>query len=116
MTDRPLYRYEAKLIRVVDGDTIVLEIDQGFRQFRHDQHVRLLGVDTPELNGPDAWKAIAARQFTTMWFRDAPSVYIESYREREQDSFGRILARVFREGDPVPLNDALLAAGKAVKM
>jgi micrococcal nuclease len=116
MTDRPLYRYQARLIRVIDGDTVVLEIDLGFRCSIHDQHVRLFGVDTPELNGPDAMKAVDARQFTTMWFRDAPRVYIESYRDREeQDSFGRILARVYREGDPVSLNDRLLAAGKAVQ-
>lgn len=116
MTDRPLYRYSAKLIRVIDGDTVVLEIDLGFRCSIHDQHVRLLGVNTPELNGPNGLQAVDAKLFTTLWFRDAPTVYIESYRDRELDSFGRILARVFREGDPVSLNDALLAAGKAVQM
>lgn len=117
MTERPLYRYQAKLIRVIDGDTVVLEIDQGFRQFRHDQSVRLLGVNAPELHGPDALRGLDAQTFTTMWFRGSPMVYIESYRDHgEQDSFGRILARVFREGDPVSLNDALLVAGKAVPM
>lgn len=116
MTDRPLYRYSAKLIRVIDGDTVVLEIDLGFRCRIHDQHVRLLGLDTPELHGPDALKGIAAQMFTTTWFRSSATVYIESYRDQEQDSFGRILARVFREGDPVSLNDALLVAGKAIPM
>jgi micrococcal nuclease len=116
VTDRPLYRYSAKLIRVIDGDTCVLEVDLGFRHHIHDQHVRLLGVNTPELHGARALMGAAAQVFTQMWFRDAPTVYIESYRDREQDSFGRILARVFREGDPVSLNDALLTAGKAVQM
>jgi micrococcal nuclease len=116
MTDRPLYRYSAKLIRVIDGDTVVLEIDQGFRQFRHDQSVRLLGVNAPELHGPNALKGVDAQEFTRAWFRGSLSVYIESYRDEEADHFGRILAIIYRDGDPVSLNDALLAAGKAVPM
>lgn len=116
MTDRPLYRYQAKLIRVIDGDTVVLEIDQGFKQFRHDQHARLLRVNAPELHGPEASKGLDAQMFTQTWFMGHPAVYIESYRDREVDSFGRILVIIYREGDPVSLNDALLTAGKAVQM
>jgi micrococcal nuclease len=116
MKDRPLYRYAARLVRVIDGDTVILEIDQGFKQFRHDQSVRLLGVNTPEIHGPTASAGLDAQMFTRTWFLGFPPVYIESYRDREQDSFGRILAVVYREGDPVSLNDALVTAGKATKM
>ncbi|RLA42168.1 MAG: hypothetical protein DRQ64_00300 [Gammaproteobacteria bacterium] len=44
------YTYKAKVLRVVDGDTIDLEIDLGFRQFgKH--RCRLHGIDTPETYG-----------------------------------------------------------------
>lgn len=45
-----LYEYDAKLVKVVDGDTLDLEVDLGFN-IRHEIRVRLLGVDTPETYG-----------------------------------------------------------------
>ena len=44
----PAYRYRAKLVRVVDGDTIDLDIDLGF-YIRITERVRLEGVNTPEI-------------------------------------------------------------------
>ena len=44
-----MYTYEAKIARVVDGDTIDLEIDLGFHCFTK-QRCRLFGVDTPEIH------------------------------------------------------------------
>ena len=37
------------LIRIIDGDTLVLFVDQGFRNFTL-QHIRFKDIDTPELN------------------------------------------------------------------
>jgi micrococcal nuclease len=45
-----LYRYKARCWRVVDGDTLDLEIDLGMR-FSSRQRVRLLGLNTPEVHG-----------------------------------------------------------------
>ena len=42
-----MYTYKAKLIRVIDGDTIDAEIDLGFGVFMR-QRVRLYGINTPE--------------------------------------------------------------------
>ena len=42
-----IYEYRAKCIRVIDGDTVHLEVDLGFRMSCH-HHFRLLGIDTPE--------------------------------------------------------------------
>ena len=42
------YEYNAKVIDVIDGDTIVVDIDLGFDVKLANQKVRLLGVDTPE--------------------------------------------------------------------
>ncbi len=40
--------YEAIIKRVIDGDTIVVDIDLGFNMWIHNEHVRLLNIDTPE--------------------------------------------------------------------
>ena len=50
------YKYRAKLIRCVDGDTADLEIDLGFYMTARIR-CRLLGVDTPERGQPDYKKA-----------------------------------------------------------
>jgi micrococcal nuclease len=45
-----MYEYRAKLLRVVDGDTVDLQVDLGFR-ILHNIRVRLAGIDTPEIFG-----------------------------------------------------------------
>ena len=47
------YEYHAKVTEVVDGDTVVIDIDLGFDVVFIKQKVRLLGVDTPESRTSD---------------------------------------------------------------
>lgn len=44
------YTYEAKVLRIVDGDTIDVEIDLGFSTYRRER-IRLYGINTPETYG-----------------------------------------------------------------
>jgi len=43
------YEYHAKVINVVDGDTIVVDIDLGFNVVLSNQSVRLLGVEPQKI-------------------------------------------------------------------
>ena len=43
-----MYEYKATIIKVVDGDTVDVDIDLGFDTWLHNQRIRLYGVDTPE--------------------------------------------------------------------
>jgi micrococcal nuclease len=45
-----MYNYEGKVLRVVDGDTLDIDVDLGFK-IHHIIRVRLVGVDTPEVYG-----------------------------------------------------------------
>ena len=47
-----LYEYKAHLIRVIDGDTVVMQLDLGFNTFSK-QILRLVGIDAPEKRGRD---------------------------------------------------------------
>ena len=47
-----MYTYKAKCLRVIDGDTIVAEVDLGFSTFKR-VNVRLLGIDAPEVRTRD---------------------------------------------------------------
>ena len=43
-----MYEYNCRIVKVVDGDTIDVDIDLGFDILLSNQRIRLNGVDTPE--------------------------------------------------------------------
>ena len=43
-----MYEYRCKILRVVDGDTVDVDIDLGFGVWMHKERIRLHGIDTPE--------------------------------------------------------------------
>jgi micrococcal nuclease len=43
-----MYQYKCKIIKVIDGDTVDIDIDLGFNVVLANQRVRLAGIDTPE--------------------------------------------------------------------
>ena len=43
-----MYEYRIKVVRVIDGDTVDVDIDLGFGVWMHKERVRLYGIDTPE--------------------------------------------------------------------
>ena len=43
-----MHEYKCKILRIVDGDTVDVDVDLGFGIWMHKERVRLLGIDTPE--------------------------------------------------------------------
>ncbi len=116
-----MYNYKCKVINVVDGDTVDIELDLGF-DIRLKERVRLIGLDTPEVFGAKAGPAgQAASAFTKNWVeskqnRDGHFLY-ESKRYNARDKFGRSLGTITWV-DAVPnltetINTLLLATGHA---
>jgi len=54
-----MYTYLATAVRVVDGDTLVLDIDLGFGVWRHQQVIRLIGCNAIEVKEPGGEEARA---------------------------------------------------------
>jgi endonuclease YncB( thermonuclease family) len=111
----PAYRYRATARRVIDGDTILADVDLGF-YIQTTIRVRLFGVDTPELNRADQRDAAReAREYVLrLLFTDAGQpvpLILESYKDHR--SFDRWVCRVWfaRLNGPVDLAEALIAAG-----
>lgn len=97
--------------RALDGDTVELVIDTGFRHTAT-IIVRLLGVDTVEKKqNPEKWAA--AREFTRAWMDAHPAMQLECHGEDKYG--GRWLGIVRSNPDAVSLNDALLAAKLAIR-
>lgn len=104
---KPAYQYAATVKRVVDGDTLELIVDVGFR-FTHRGPFRLFGINCPEMN-TDAGKA--AREWTSLWCGARSGVIAETYKNPEK--YGRWLARIIDPESGQCLNDELVTAGHA---
>lgn len=104
------YRYRhVELLRVVDGDTLKLEIDMGNR-IKWNDNFRLAGIDTPELSTPEG---VAVRSHVIALCAQGLTL-VETYK---RDKFGRWLADVYFKGDggtEIHLNRLLLIEGYAV--
>ena len=48
-----MYEYKCKIRKVVDGDTVDIDIDLGFGVWLNDERVRIIGIDTPESRTSD---------------------------------------------------------------
>jgi micrococcal nuclease len=107
-----LYTYSAKFVKVIDGDTIDVDIDLGFGMWLHSKRLRLYGLDTPEKNTPEGVKA---KQFTIDWVGKSMTkdgtLVIRTLSDKP-DKYGRILASVYGSTS-VSLNDELLSSGNA---
>ena len=107
-----LYTYKAFVEKVVDGDTLKVEIDLGF-QNRFREVIRLKSVDAPELNTPEGK---AAKRFVEDQLQDAEFITIKSTRS---EKWGRWLGDVFymrKVGGLTFLNQLLLDKGRAVRV
>ncbi len=85
---RAFYSYRAYVERVIDGDTLWLDVDCGFQVWTR-QKVRLRGIDTPELR---TWEGQEARAFVSSALSGNGSVGVTTTKP---DKYDRYLADVF---------------------
>jgi len=110
-----MYEYQASLLSVVDGDTIDVTVDLGFRIHR-EIRLRLEGVDTHETYGvskdsEEYRKGTEEKAFVQEWFEDAESEEFEwpvRIRTEKTGKFGRYIADVERKSDGAVLNSDLI--------
>lgn len=105
------YIYTALVIKVVDGDTVVV-VDLGFR-IKSEMRVRLYGIDTPEINSSVESERLAANtaKVKVQSMILGQEVYIETFKV---DKYGRYLAKIFLDSvDGITLNDVLVEHGLA---
>ena len=91
-----MLEYRCKLIKVVDGDTIDIDIDLGFGVWLRSQRIRLYGIDTPESRTRDLEEkkyGLAAKDFLVKW-TSGGELKIKT-RKDERGKFGRILGEIW---------------------
>lgn len=91
-----MYEYRAKLIKVIDGDTVDLDIDLGFNVHINPMRFRLAGLNAPEKNSKNvAERAAAATASATLeaLLKDSPLV-VKTEKD-SQEKYGRYLANIW---------------------
>lgn len=106
-----LYTYAARLVRVVDGDTVELDLDLGFYEWRLGRSYRLLRIDAPEMNTA-AGKAAKLWLEGYLWPPGTVATKSLVATTQKSDNFGRFLVELL--ADNVNVSDALVTAGQAV--
>ena len=104
-----LYTYKARCVSVYDGDSITLDIDLGFNHWMLNQKIRLLGIDTPEIRGPERPEGLVSAE-RLRGLIEGKDVLVVSHRDRT-GKYGRGLATIYLGNTNI--NQLLLEEGWA---
>jgi micrococcal nuclease len=109
-----MYEYRIKNVtKVVDGDTIDVDIDLGFN-ISYTQRVRLAGIDTPESRTKDLYEkklGMESKEWLKNALSHAKTIIIKTEKPDSTEKFGRILGWLYV--DDVNLNKAMIDQGYA---
>jgi len=93
-----MYRYKCVVKRVVDGDTVDVDIDLGFGIWQHGERVRIHGIDTPESRTRDKVEkkyGLLAKKFVQSYLKvgSSQTLVTEKPGDDAKGKFGRILGK-----------------------
>jgi len=91
-----MYDYKCKVVKVVDGDTVDVDIDLGFGIWMRNERVRIMGIDTPESRTRDLVEkkfGLAAKDRLIQLLGEKPVLRTQIAKNGEdmKGKFGRIL-------------------------
>ena len=102
------YTYDALVRDIHDGDTVILDVDLGFKVWISRMNVRLFGINAPELATPEGE---SAKAFLNSLLHIGDKVILQSQKDHADKYGGRWLGIILQGGHSV--NDAMVGAGHA---
>jgi len=113
-----MYEYRCKIIRVIDGDTVDVDIDLGFQVWIRGERVRIMGIDTPESRTSDKTEKVfglasKARLKELLHGEVILKTEVSKSGEDMKGKFGRILGDFILE-DGRKATEVLIEEGHAV--
>lgn len=129
-----MYQYNAIIQKVVDGDTLEIDIDLGLSIWCRSERIRLYGINTPEVygvkKGSAEWElGNKASEFVKTYLKENDHIIVDTVKDKKE-KYGRYLAVVYIKIDPEVLkgladirkvedfyclNDILISKGLAEK-
>ena len=110
-----MYEYGCQVTRVVDGDTIDVDLDLGF-DIIYKCRVRLYGIDTPESrtrNKDEKVRGKLASKFLQDAINNGNHVILRTQLKDSKGKFGRVLASVIVDG--IDINQSMVTNHMAVR-
>ena len=92
-----MYEYRCKVVKIIDGDTVDVDIDLGFGVWLHKERIRLFGIDTPESRTRDLEEkkyGLAAKEYLTGMLDDDGGIILKTHKDKT-GKFGRILGELW---------------------
>jgi len=113
-----MYEYRVNVIKIVDGDTVDVDIDLGFGVWLKDERVRIMGIDTPESRTKDKVEkkfglAAKARLKSLLGKQAILKTQVNKSGEDMKGKFGRILGDFVAE-DGRMVTEVMVAEGHCV--
>ena len=113
-----MYEYKVNILKVVDGDTVDVDIDLGFGCWLRNERVRIVGIDCPESRTSDRIEKVfgeaAKQRLTSLLSSEATLIsQISKMGENMKGKFGRILGD-FRTINDQVVSITLMEEGHAV--
>lgn len=113
-----MHEYRCKVVKIIDGDTVDVDIDLGFGVWMRKQRIRMYGIDTPESRTRDLEEkkyGLAAKKFLTSMLDDKGGIILKTHKDGK-GKFGRILGEMWRTSDfaDQSINDYMIDKHHAV--
>jgi micrococcal nuclease len=111
-----MYEYKVKVVKVIDGDTIDVDIDLGFNTILTKKRIRLYGIDTPESRTRDKEEKQRGLLSKNYLLLKCPIGGYVTLKSHGIGKFGRILGELFeynKHEDTVSINQEMCDEGYA---
>ena len=111
-----MFEYRCTILRVVDGDTVDVDIDLGFGVWLRKERIRLYGIDTPESRTRDLVEKVfglKAKEKVQNWLPVGSTQVLQSEKD-SAGKFGRILGEIFDPDSMVSINVQMIENHHAV--
>ena len=92
-----MYQYKATIIKVIDGDTVDVDIDLGFEVWLKNQRIRLYGIDTPESRTSDKVEKVfgnLAKEKVLEFCPVGSDIILQTKTDDSRGKYGRILGEL----------------------
>ena len=113
-----MYEYRCKVVKIIDGDTVDVDIDLGFGVWLKKERIRMFGIDTPESRTRDLDEkkyGLMAKDYITKLLDDEGGIVLKTRKDAE-GKYGRILGELWRTTDfaDTSINDLMIKNHHAV--